>query len=710
MTQQAPAPGDLERELASAKARIAELEAQLGWARPASGGDGPPAGADRDTGARELLHLFATATTRSGYLDSVRDLLVRWTGCQCVGIRLVDAKRRIPYESYRGFDRAFWERENWLDLDRSQCVCVRVIKGTPDPQDMPYVSPGGSFVCSDADEMINRLDPQEIKRFRGVCMNVGYKSVAVLPLRYRSQIIGAVHMADRQCGKFREGIIQFIETVSPLIGEAVHRFDIEDSLRQSHELLERTFEGIDLHLAYMDRDFNFIRVNRGYAEIDGRTPDYYVGRNHFDLFPNAENERLFRRVVETGEPYFVLAKPFDYAYNPERGTTYWDWSLQPVKRPDGIVEGVVLSLVNVTDRERALASLREREVLFRAVFDQTFQFMALLTTEGRVLELNRASAELLNLRQPGECPLLWELPGWGGRRRGLARLKQAIAEAAQGHTIQYEAEVGGADGRHLTIDLSVKPVRDASGAVSYLIAEGRDITERKQLESELLEVSSREQRRIGHDLHDVLGQNLTGLAFLNRILEQRLSEKHLTEAEDAARVGDGIRQAIAQARGLSRGLCPIDQKPDGLMTALQALAGNVTELYGISCLFQSNRPVLVADMAAATHLYHIAQEAVNNAIKHSKADQIRIGLHDDGDSFHLSVRDNGSGIPARSKKTGGLGLNIMKYRAGMIGASLEVNRHPEGGTLVTCTCRDIQTANPAGKEAGTASAGNWLYA
>ncbi len=709
MTRSAKTEQQIEQELAAAKARITELEARLTGAQTSAAAPGRPAG-DRNDATRELLHLFATATTRRGYLDSVRDLLGRWTGCQCVGIRLIDPKNRIPYESYRGFDRAFWEQENWLHLERDQCVCVRVIKGAPEPQDMPYVSPGGSFVCNDADELVGRLDPKDMQRFRGVCMKTGYKSVAVLPLRYRLQTIGAVHMADRQCGKFRDGIVEFIETVSPLIGEAIHRFDIEESLRQSHELLERTFESIDLYLAYMDRDFHFIRVNRGYAEIDGHTPDYYVGRNHFDLFPNPENERIFHRVVETGEPFFVLAKPFTYAHNPERGTTYWDWSLQPVKRADGAVEGVVLCLVNVTDRERALVSLREREVLYRAVFDQTFQFMALLTTEGRVLELNRASAVLFDLRQPGEGPYLWELPRWGGRRRELARLKQAVTDAARGNTVQYEAQVVGADGRRITIDFSVKPVRDASGAVAYLIAEGRDITARKQLEAQVLEVSSREQRRIGQDLHDVLGQNLTGLAFVNRVLEQRLSQKRLPEAEDAARVGAGIRQAIAQARALSRGLCPIDQKADGLMLALQALAGNVTEFFGISCLFQSSKPVLLADMAAAMHLYHIAQEAVNNAVKHSKADQIRIGLHDDGDGFHLTVRDNGCGISEPLETTSGMGLSIMKYRAGMIGGSLEVKRHPEGGTIVTCICRDVRAAAPAGKEADAQSPGTWMSA
>ncbi len=687
MTHDAKTVEQLEQELALAKARICELETLQGAGRLEEGWSGPSS-TDRASATRELLQLFATATTRCKYLDSVRDLLCRWSGSQCVGIRLVNRKQEIPYESYCGFDHEFWEHENWLSLERDQCVCIRVIKGTPDPQDLPYATPGGSFVCNNADQLSQQLTAGAIKQFRGQCMKVGFKSISVLPLRYRQEVIGAIHIADRRFEQFPATTIEFIEAMGPLIGEAVHRFDMEDSLRQSNELLERTFESIDLHLAHMDRDFNFIRVNRGYAEVDGQKPDYYVGKNHFALFPNPENERLFHKVVETGEAYSVLAKPFKYAYNPERSVTYWDWSLQPVKRPDGWVEGVVLCLVNVTDRERTRAALRDREVLYRAVFDQTFQYMAVLAVDGRILEMNRACAELFGVEQPDRAPLFWELPGWGGRRKARGRLKHAIAEAAGGHVAQYEAQATAGDGRQVMIDLTVKPVRDDSGAVAYLIAEGRDITLRKQLEGQLLEVSAREQRRIGQDLHDVLGQNLTGLAFLNRILEQKLAERNSPEAEDAARVGKVIKQAIGQARALSRGLCPIDQKAEGLMTALHAFASNITEFYGISCLFEPQRPVLLHDMAAAMHLYHIAQEAVNNAIKHGEADQVRLCLSDEGDGFVLTIRDNGSGIPDPLGPATGLGLNIMKYRAGMIGGTLDIKRHPEGGTLVTCTFRD----------------------
>ena len=108
-------------------------------------------------------------------------------------------------------------------------------------------------------------------------------------------------------------------------------------LAKANELLERMFSSVDVSIAYMDKDFNFIRVNRAYAEADGREPEFYVGKNHFALFPNEENEEIFKKVVETGEPYSVFARPFTYSEHPDRGVTYWDWSLQPVKNPDGAV-------------------------------------------------------------------------------------------------------------------------------------------------------------------------------------------------------------------------------------------------------------------------------------------------------------------------------------------------------------------------------------
>lgn len=122
-----------------------------------------------------------------------------------------------------------------------------------------------------------------------------------------------------------------------------------ESLQRANELLENVFSNVHVLIAYMDRDFNFIKVNSTYAEADGKEPAFFIGKNHFDLYPDRENEEIFRNVMQTGRPYFTHAKSFEYVHNPERGTTFWDWSLNPVIDIDGKASGLVLSLIDVTD-------------------------------------------------------------------------------------------------------------------------------------------------------------------------------------------------------------------------------------------------------------------------------------------------------------------------------------------------------------------------
>ena len=140
---------------------------------------------------------------------------------------------------------------------------------------------------------------------------------------------------------------------------------VEEELNRTNELLETIFSSIHVKIAYMDTRFNFIRVNRAYAEADERDPAFFIGKNHFDLYP-PENKAIFRKVVQTRHPHFALNKPFAYAQHPERGTSYWDWSLEPVLDPRGSLKGLVLSLIDVTERTRAEQELKvSREDLRR---------------------------------------------------------------------------------------------------------------------------------------------------------------------------------------------------------------------------------------------------------------------------------------------------------------------------------------------------------
>ncbi len=310
----------------------------------------------------ELLKLFPGKYSRKEYLDAVVKIIHEWSNCRCVGIRILNEQGEIPYESYMGFGHEFWESENWLSVKKDHCVCIRIISGQTESQDVPAMTEAGSFRCDNTFSFFDGLPENEKTKFRGVCLQNGFTSLAVIPIRFHDKTLAAIHLADEREGMVPVGHIEALEPMTPLIGEAIHRFNIEDelhknyiTLQETNELLEQMFSNINILIAYMDTEFNFIRVNQTYAAADGREPDFYAGKNHFDLFPHKENEEIFRNVVKTGNPHAAYEKPFEYAGHPERGVTYWDWTLMPVKNPEGKVHGLLLSLFNVTDRKLAEA-------------------------------------------------------------------------------------------------------------------------------------------------------------------------------------------------------------------------------------------------------------------------------------------------------------------------------------------------------------------
>lgn len=197
-------------------------------------------------------------------------------------------------------------------------------------------------------------------------------------IRKREEKLREAH--DELERRVQERTRELAKANESLQAEINERRRAEQDLAEKNELLESMFSSIHLLVAYMDTDFNFIRVNRVYAEADGQTPDFFVGKNHFQLYPNAENKAIFRKVVQTGEPAFVFEKPFEYAGHQDRGTTYWDWSLSPVRDPQGQVSGVVLSLLDVTERRHAQEELRKSEQQLRVL---SFQLMGAQEKERR---------------------------------------------------------------------------------------------------------------------------------------------------------------------------------------------------------------------------------------------------------------------------------------------------------------------------------------
>jgi len=210
-----------------------------------------------------------------------------------------------------------------------------------------------------------------------------------------------------------------------------------------------------------------------------------------------------------------------------------------------------------------------------------------------------------------------------------------------------------------------------------------EIAARERVERELLHISEREQRRLGHDIHDSLCQHLTGTALAGQVLAQNLKLQNSPQAANASRVVELIEDGIALSRNLAKGLNSVNLSSGGLMEALEDFAASASDLFKISCRFQCPLPVLIADSQTAEHLYRIAQEAVSNAVKHGHAKNIVIRLELSKAGKVLRVIDDGAGLPALEGNGKGMGLRIMSYRADMIGAKFTIRRRDVSGTVVT---------------------------
>jgi signal transduction histidine kinase len=208
--------------------------------------------------------------------------------------------------------------------------------------------------------------------------------------------------------------------------------------------------------------------------------------------------------------------------------------------------------------------------------------------------------------------------------------------------------------------------------------------EQERLEREVLEISESERRRIGHDLHDSLGQRLTAASMATNAFISLLKTDAPSLTERAEEIGRQLREAIVETRLLSHGLAPVPLVEDGLTAALNALAENTTSSGTVRCVFESAESVCVADAEVANHLYRIAQEAVNNALKHANPSEIRISLECKADAIVLEVDDNGEGFDGSALPDVGIGLRVMRYRARLMGGDLETGSPPAGGTRICC--------------------------
>ena len=440
----------------------------------------------------------------------------------------------------------------------------------------------------------------------------------------------------------------------------------------------------EVFMAYLDEGIGEAYVSPQIEEVLGFTQEEWL-QDPVRWYRQVHPDDKSRWSLEAAE-LFLSGKPLRSAYRvlARDGRVIWfHCEAKMIRRADGrpwFIHGVGF---DISDLKRTEEALQEERNMVTAILDTVGALVIVLDPAGRIIRFNRACERTSGYSfSQVKYRYVWELFGnW----EEADRFRQVFEQMRLGH-IEHEYESSWADrnGIRRLIAWTGTALTGAKAAPPSLIVTGIDITERKRLEQAILEISGREQRRIGQDLHDGLGQHLTGIAFMSKVQEQKLAEKGMAEAADAAKIVRLVNEAINKTRELARGLLPVVSDSDGLMSALQHWASEVEDLFGISCRFECETPVLIDDVNRATHLYHIAQEAVNNALKHGKARNIVITLSANEKRGMLIIRNDGLGfekIPAESE---GMGHHIMSHRAKMIAGVLTIQSVPQHGVVVTC--------------------------
>jgi PAS domain S-box-containing protein len=485
------------------------------------------------------------------------------------------------------------------------------------------------------------------------------------------------------------------------------RKQAEEVLRESEERYRLMAEAIPQPVWRTNAQGETLECNGRWYEYTGQTPEEARGNGWMKALHPDDVHRVMQKVrddVARGELYeaeYRVRRASDGSYR---------WHLAralPIKDKDGRVLCWFGGAVDIDDQKRAQEVLEERvrertaelmkaneelpqsEAKYRTLVEQipAITYIAALDEASTTLYVSPQVEPLLGLTlaefQANAHTIWLEHLHPDDRERVMAEL-QHIRTSHEPFDCEYRM-LNRTGGIVWFRDRAVV-VRDEAGHPLFLQGVMLDVTERKELERAILEVSSREQARIGQDLHDSLCQRLTGIAFLWKVVADKVAARALPEASEVAEIGRLITMTIDEAHALAQGLCPVELENNDLGLALKELGSSVERLFAVSCTVRCQQAVRLADKTVALHLYRIAQEAVSNAIRHGKATHVWISFVLKKNKQTLWIRDNGVGFPGEQHCRRGTGIRGMRYRAQMIGATLTIERESGGGTRVTCVC------------------------
>lgn len=440
------------------------------------------------------------------------------------------------------------------------------------------------------------------------------------------------------------------------------------ALRESQKKLELFMKYVPCAVCIKDEEGRYVYVNEAGSEMLQCEEQECIGKTAMEIWPQ-ENTTIL-----TGSENEILKskKPVrSIEAIPGSSHRLWLTSKFPIFSAEGPAL-LGIAAIDISELVAAEEELERTKQMLDGVLSHLPVMVGSVDKKGIVTELHGTGLTRIGITHK-------QLIG-----HSLAEIYPSIqkhlASALEGGSKNFVWDIEHESKVHYFDSYMFFDSRQGEGAIFF----GLNISERKSLEKMLLKQNEEAQRRIGRDLHDGLGQYLTGIACLTSALEEKLSLQGIPEAQDAKKIAKLVQETISQTRGLARGLCPIQVEKAGLETALQDLAFNIQQVHNISCRLEINQPHTIQDYSMGVHLYRIAQEAINNAIKHAQPRQITIRLSSSKDQNVLSIQDDGHGFSPAEQRDISLGLQLMNYRAALIGGALKIQSKVNQGTTVEC--------------------------